>query len=185
MCSLKHWVWEGAGKQMCLPHPRLQGRHLTYVVSVTSHTQPARGHYQYTLTPNTRAPALQELCVFPKAPELKDDRARSPPPVLPHFAPSMEPILSQAAMPAHYPSGWRRKSLPILSSSSTWSLGTTQPSWTMSTCHHGWDSGIQPLQQCSRQGWKPGLAQHKLHKHTGSGQPGESGESLEPLWEPS
>lgn len=35
---------------------------------------------------------LQELCVFPKTPELKDDGARIPPPLLPYFSPSMRII---------------------------------------------------------------------------------------------
>lgn len=62
---------------MYLPHARLHGRHLTYVVSVNSHTQ-RRGGIINILSLNRQGCQHSKNCVFPKAPELKDDGARSP-----------------------------------------------------------------------------------------------------------
>lgn len=88
---------------MCLPHARLRSRQLTYVTPVNSCTKPERGRYHHPLAQKTRRTAPQELCVFPKAPELKNDRARSPPPVLPHFALGMKVMPSQTGCYARQP----------------------------------------------------------------------------------
>lgn len=50
---------------------------------------------------------LQELCVFPKTPELKDNGARIPPPLLPYFSPSMR-IIPHPLTVCH-PAFWEEK----------------------------------------------------------------------------
>lgn len=81
--------------------------------------------------------------------------------------------------------------MSILSRSSTWSLGRTQPLWAMSTCHHSQDSGPRPLQQCSRQDWKPGFARRRpgspmgaMQVVAGGWKKGDSLEGPEPLGNP-
>lgn len=74
---------------------------------------------------------LQELCIFPEVPELKDDGARSTPPPLSHFILSIRPCFPDCC--ASQPSGRKRMSLPVLSSSFIWSLGRAQPLGAMST----------------------------------------------------
>lgn len=96
---------------MCLPHARLRSRQLTYVTPGNSCTKPERGRYRHPLAQKTRMPAPQELCVFPKAPQLKNDRARSPPPVLPHYALGMKVMPSQTGCYARQPAFWEEEEL--------------------------------------------------------------------------
>ena len=126
-------------------------------VPLPSPTNLRGGPYSHTLTQQTRMSMFRELCIFPKTPELKDDGARIPPPLLPHFSFSMRVIPCPST--ACHPAFWQEEKELTVFQFLYLISGRTQPLWAMSTCHHSQDPGPWPLQQCSRQDWKPGLDQ--------------------------
>lgn len=174
-----------AGKQTCLPHTRLHAtRQLTYVTSVNPHTKPGRGHYHHTLTQQTRMPLLQELCVFPKAPELKDDEARNLRLLLSHFALSTRVIPPRLlCQPASLLGGRRWAclffSVPLLGLQVEPSLHGQYP-----LASGFWPMAPSAVQQAGLEA-RAGLAHTRLScgSYTSSGRPGdpdkcEKGEGL-------
>lgn len=80
----------------------------------------------------TRRPVLQELCLSQGT--RAKGRWSQEPTSTPPFYSQHKGHSPQTVMPASQPSGRKRMSLPILSSSSTQPLVSTQPLWAMSTC---------------------------------------------------
>lgn len=120
---------------------------------------------------------FQELCIFPKTPELKDDEARIPPPLLPHFSFSTRVIPSPSTV--CHPAFWQEEKeliffqfLYLISGQNPASLGNvhlpSQPGpWPMAP------SAVQQARLEARVGSADTWLFHGSYAN--SSRPGESG----------